>query len=121
MAIEEVWGANAYGELEASENGDVPWAELVSFAMDFWDQAEVEAALGTELANVLPELLQLADLEVRIPRLEIAALERIAVRDGRSVDAVLARELRDLVSAESHWLVLEIPGFAQAVAWPEGT
>src|SRR3954449_5517831 len=121
MSVEEVWGANAIGELEADENGDVPWVELVSFAMDFWDQAEVEAALGDDLANVLPELLQRAELQVRIPRLEIAALERIAVRDGRSVDAVLARELRDLVSAESSWLCREIPGFAQAVAWPEGT
>jgi len=118
MRVEEVWGANAVGELEADENGDVPWGELVSFAMDFWEQAEVEAALGDDLADVLPELLQLADLEVRIPRLEIAALERIAIRDGRSVDAVLARELRDLVSAESSWLCREIPGFAAALDWP---
>jgi hypothetical protein len=118
MSVDEVWGANAVGELEADENGDVPWAELVSFAMDFWDQAEVEAALGDDLADVLPELLQLAELEVRIPRLEIAALERIAVRDGRSVDAVLARELRDLVSAESAWLSREIPAFAAALNWP---
>ena len=118
MSIDEVWGTNAIGELEADEDGYVPWAELVSFAMDFWDQGEVEAALGDDLANVLPELLQLAELEVRIPRLEIAALERIAVRDGRSVDVVLARELRDLVSAESHWLVSKVPGFAQALNWP---
>jgi hypothetical protein len=105
--------------LEADENGNVPWDELVSFAMDFWDQAEVEMALGDDLADVLPELLRLGDLHVRIPRLEIAALERIAVRDGRSVDAVLARELRDLVSAESHWLGNEIPGFAAALSWPD--
>jgi len=91
----------------------------VSFAMDFWEQAEVEAALGAELADVLPELLRLDDLNVRIPRLEIAALERIAVRDGRSVDAVLARELRDLVSAEAHWLASEIRGFPEALAWPD--
>jgi hypothetical protein len=118
MSVEEVWGGNAVGELEADENGDVPWEELVSFAMDFWDQGEVEAALGDDLANVLPELLQLGELEVRIPRLEIAALERIAIRDGRSLDAVLARELRDLVSAESSWLCREIPGFPQALNWP---
>jgi len=118
MSFDDLWGSAALGELEADENGDVPWDELVSYAMDFWEQAEVEAALGAELADVLPELLQLDDLEVRIPRLEIAALERIAVRDGRSVDAVLARELRDLVSAESHWLASEIPGFAQALNWP---
>ena len=86
--------------------------------MDFWDQVEVEAALGDHLANVLPELLRLDELAVRIPRLEIVALERMAVRDGRSVDAVLARELRDLVSAESAWLVSEIPGFAAALSWP---
>jgi len=118
MSFEEVWGAAALGELEADENGDVPWDELVSYAMDFWDQADVEAALGAEMAEILPELLQLDDLEVRIPRMEIVALERIAVRDGRSVDAVLARELRDLVSAESHWLADEIPGFAAALSWP---
>ena len=115
MSIEEVWGANAVGELEATESGDVPWAELVSFAMDFWDQEEIEAALGDELAEALPELLRLADLNVRIPRLEIAALERIALRDRRSIDAVLARELRDLVSSESAWLSREIPGFAHAL------
>jgi hypothetical protein len=38
---------------------------------------------------------------VRIPRLEILALERLADRDGKSVDAVLARELLDVVSANS--------------------
>jgi hypothetical protein len=118
MSFEELWGSAALGELEADENGDVPWDELVSYAMDFWEQADVEEALGAELADVLPELLQLDDLAVRIPRLEIVALERIAVRDGRSVDAVLARELRDLVSAESSWLSAAIPGFAEALNWP---
>jgi hypothetical protein len=118
MSVEEVSAENAIGELEADENGDVAWTEVVSFAMDFWDQAEVEAALGDELANVLPELLQLGELQVSIPRIEIAALERIAIRDGRSVNAVLARELRDLVSAESSWLCREIPGFAAALNWP---
>jgi len=34
----------------------------------------------------LPELLQLSDLEVRIPRFEVVTLERIAVRERRSVD-----------------------------------
>jgi hypothetical protein len=122
MSVEDVWGMTAVGELEGIETADgilVPWSELVSFAMDFWDQVEIEAALGAELAEALPELLQLADLEVRIPRFEVVALERIAVREGRSVDSVLARELRDLVSAESHWLVNAIPGFAEALSWPE--
>jgi hypothetical protein len=37
---------------------------------------------------------------------------------GKSVDAVLARELLDLVSAQSHWLMDEIPALAAALAWP---
>ena len=44
--------------------------------MDFWSYEAIEAALGADLADAIPELLRLADLEVRIPRLEILALER---------------------------------------------
>ena len=29
------------------------------------------------------------------------------------------RELRDLVSVHSAWLSREVPGFAEALAWPE--
>jgi hypothetical protein len=50
--------------------------------------------------------------------MEVVALERMAARDGKSVDAVLARELRDVVSAESEWLAKEIPGFSAALSWP---
>jgi len=96
----------------------LPWAELVSFAMDFWHQADIETALGADVSQALPELLRLTDLEVRIPRMEVVALERMAARDGKSIDTVLARELRDVISAESEWLAKEIPGFSAALSWP---
>jgi hypothetical protein len=89
----------------------VPRKELISFAMDFWTQETIEAALGDDLAKCIPKLLRLAALEVRLPRFEILALQRLAERDGKSVDAVLARELLDLVSAESDFLAAKIPGF----------
>ncbi|HEY0141323.1 MAG TPA: hypothetical protein VGF48_10530 [Thermoanaerobaculia bacterium] len=110
------------GEVEGIETDEglvLPWAELVSFGMDFWSQEVVEEALGAELAEALPELLRLTDLEVRIPRMEVVALERLAALDGETVSAVLARELRDLVSVHSEWLSHEVPGFAEALAWPE--
>lgn len=110
------------GELEGidAEGGVLlPWSELVSFGMDFWSQEVVEEALGPAIIEVLPELLRLADLEVRIPRIEVVTLERLAALPGETVSAVLARELRDLVSAHSEWLSLEVPGFAEALAWPE--
>jgi hypothetical protein len=109
------------GELEGVETDAglvLPWEELVSFGMDFWSQEVVEEALGAELAEALPELLRLTDLEVRIPRMEVVALERLAARDRSTVSTVLARELRDLVSAHSEWLSAEVPGFAAALAWP---
>jgi len=78
-----------------------------------------ETIAWAEVADAIPELLRLTELEVRIPRLEVLALERVAMRDGRSVDAVLARELLDFASAEAEWLDREIPGFLEALAWPE--
>jgi hypothetical protein len=110
------------GELEGVEKDDglvLPWPELVSFGMDFWSQGVVEEALGADVAEALPELLRLTDLEARIPRMDVVALERVAALDGKTVSAVLARELRDFVSAHSEWLSHEVPGFAQALAWPE--
>ena len=121
MSVEEVRGWMEVGELEGVRAGGewvLPWAELVQFAMDFWEQADIETALGAEVAEALPELLLLADLDVSIPRLEVAALEKIGLRDGKPVDTVLARELRDLLSAQSEWLASEIPGFAAAMSWP---
>jgi len=110
------------GELEGVDSDDglvLSWAELVSFGMDFWSQEVVEEALGLEVAEAIPEFLRLTDLEVRIPRMEVVTLERLAAVDGKTVSAVLMRELRDLVSVHSEWLSREVPGFAAALAWPE--
>jgi hypothetical protein len=122
MDWRELRGWMETGEVEGIETGDglvLPWAELVSFGMDFWSQEVVEEALGAEVAEALPELLRLTDLEVRIARMEVVALERLAALDGETVSAVLARELRDLVSVHSDWLSQEVPGFAEALAWPD--
>jgi hypothetical protein len=77
------------------------------------------SSVGRESQGIHTPVLRLADLEVRIPRLEILALERLADRDGKSVDAVLARELLDVVSAHSEYLATAIPGFTAALRWPQ--
>jgi len=92
--------------------------ELTSFAMDFWPQESIEEALGPDLADAIPKLLRLTEIEVRIPRLELLALKRLAERDGKSLNAVLRRELLDVVSAHSGYLATEIPGFKTALHWP---
>jgi len=118
----QIRGWMEVGELEgvdADDRTSVPWTELVSFGMDLWSQEVVEEALGAEVADVIPELLRLTELEVRIPRMEVVALERLAAIEGETVSAVLARELLDLVSVHSEWLSMEVPGFADALGWPE--
>jgi len=120
--VDRLRGWMDIGEIEgiAADAGlVVPWAELVAFGMDFWSQEVVEEALGTDVAKAIPELLRLTDLEVRIPRMQVVTLERLAAIEGETVSAVLARELRDLVSVHSPWLSAEVPGFAEAFHWPE--
>lgn len=124
MRARDLRGWLEAGELEAvttKEGLVLPWSELVSFVMDFVEQEEIERALGVELADAIPELLRLTDLAVRIPRMEVVALEQVAGREGKSVDAVLARELLDFVSAHSDWLSVEIPGLAEALSWPDAS
>jgi hypothetical protein len=76
------------GELEPTDlpGGRVvfEWEEVARFAFDMWQEV-IEEALGEEVANAIPELLRLTDLEVRVRRLEVVALERVAARDGKSV------------------------------------
>ena len=52
--------------------------------------------------------------------MQVVTLERLAAIDGKTISAVLARELRDLVSVHAPWLSVEVPGFAAAFAWPYG-
>jgi hypothetical protein len=121
MELDELRGWMEVGEIEGTR-GDgglvIEWAELVSFGIDFWSQEVVEEALGAEVAEAIPDLLRLAELEVRIPRIQVVTLERLAAIDGKSVNAVLARELRDLVSAHAEWLSAEVGGFMEAMQWP---
>jgi hypothetical protein len=121
MSTKELRGWVDSGEIEAVETQRglvLAWEEVVFFGMDFWSQAVVEEALGADVAAAIPELVRLTELRVRLPRMEVAALERVAAREGRTVDALLAAELLGFVSAESPWLSAEIPGFAAALRWP---
>lgn len=124
MKAKDLRGWVAAGEIEAiavDGKEHIAWADAVSFAFDLYPQEQIEAALGADVAEVIPDLLRLTELEVRIPRLEVLALEHVAARGGHSVDSLLSRELLGFASAEAEWLNREIPGFLEALAWPEGT
>jgi hypothetical protein len=51
MFAADVLGWMEVGELEGLDTRDgvvLPWAELVSFAMGFWELEKIEEALGTK-------------------------------------------------------------------------
>jgi len=107
-AIVAVW--TALGERMTRE-------ELVAVAMQKWEQSVIEAALGKDAASVLPEAIRLVELRARVPRYQRDALRALARREGTSVDAVLTRELEDVVSAHAEELT-GVPGLSMAMQWP---
>jgi len=94
--------------------------EMIAAAMRRWEQSVIEEALGEHAAAVLPEAIRLVELRARVPRYQRDMLRYLAGRDATSVDAVLARELEDVACAHAEELAAAVPGFAAALAWPEG-
>jgi hypothetical protein len=91
--------------------------ELIAVAMQKWDQATIEEALGEDAAAVLPEAIRLVELQARIPRYQRDMLRWFARRDETTVDAVLSRELEDVACAHAEELSAAVPGFEAAMGW----
>lgn len=80
-------------------------------AMQKWEHAVIEEALGDDAASVLPEAIRLVELRALVPRYQLARQE------GTSVDAVLTREPEDVASAHAEKLAAAMPELAMAMAW----
>jgi hypothetical protein len=91
--------------------------ELIAVAMQKWDQATIEEALGDNAAAVLPEAIRLVALQARIPKYQRDMLRWFARRDETTVDAVLSRELEDVACAHAEELSAAVPGFEAAIGW----
>lgn len=88
-------------------------------AMQRWDQDVIEDALGEDAPRLLPEAIRLVELRARVPRYQRDVLRELARRDGTSVDAVLTRELEDVVSAHAEELASALPELHEVLAWPD--
>jgi hypothetical protein len=115
---------------EAIESGDVElmttpigkwfWRhELMSKALETWPLDVIEEALGDDADRVLPQAIRTKELRVRLPRHHVDMLEYRADQGQTTVSGVLARELDGIASAHAKELSAVIPGFAEALAWPE--
>lgn len=96
----------------------VPREEMIAAAMQVWELATIEAALGEEAATVLPEALRLVELRARVPRYQRDMLRYLAKQHGTTVDDVLTRELEDVACAHAAELSAAVAGFDAALAWP---
>lgn len=94
--------------------------EMIAAAMRVYEQTVVEAALGDDAADLLPEAIRLVELRARVPWYQREMLRYLARRDETTVDAVLARELEDVACAHSEELTEAVAGFGTVLAWPEG-
>ena len=86
--------------------------------MDKWSLVEIQDALGSDAANVLPPLLALRAVTVRLPEHIIRAFEVIAADAGTTVDAALGSELIEFAGAHLTDLQETIPGYRQAYLFP---
>jgi hypothetical protein len=114
----------------AIENGEVelgttplgkcfPRAEMMAKALEIWPMDVIEEALGDDADGILPQAIRSAELRVRLPRHHIDMLEYRANQQESTVSGVLARELDGIASAHIEELSAALPGFAEAMAWPE--
>src|SRR4051794_9739948 len=109
------------GELWATPGGEwVPRGGVRAKALEIWPMHVIEEALGDDADSVLPQAIRCAELRVRLPRHQIDMLEYRADQQETTVSGVLARELDGIASAHIEELSAALPGFAEAMAWPDG-
>ncbi len=94
------------------------WRQAVYVAMERWSLAEIQDALGTKAANVLPPLLALCTVTVRLPEYIVRALETVAAEDRTTVDAALGFELIEFAGMHLTRLEGSIPGYRRAYLFP---
>jgi hypothetical protein len=94
------------------------WRQLACIALRRWSIVEVEDALGSDAAAVLPPLLALRTVTLRLPAFIVCTLETIARKNGTTPDACLHQELMDFAGVWAEEMEATHPGFRRAFLFP---
>jgi hypothetical protein len=119
---EERTAATAADEIEITATSFGKWIrreELMAKALELWSPEAIAETVIPDADHAIPSTVRLTNLHVRIPRHHVAMLELFAERDHTTVSHVLIRELDGIASANSEELSWTIPGFADALEWPD--
>jgi hypothetical protein len=111
----------AAGLRDAEKVGGVwrfAWRQAAYVALERWTLAEIEDALGSDAATVLPPLLALRTVTVRLPEFIVRALEAVAADERTTLDATLHGELIDFAGSHLTRLQATIPGYRRAYLFP---
>ena len=92
---------------------------MMAKALEIWPVHVIEEALGDEADGIVPRAIRSAELQVRLPRHHIEMLEYRADQQQTTGTGVLARELAGIASANIEELSAALPGFAEAMEWPD--
>ena len=114
------------GELDAQRSEKawettwrITWPQLAALALDVWGIETIERELGEEAAQALPPLVRTSVVTLRLPRYQVVMLGTLAEIDGigasqRVTDALLALAVEHVEELEKR-----IPGFADAMKFPD--
>ena len=99
----------------------VMWNELAAAALVRWSVVQVSDALGKHANRVLPPLLRPAELKgIRLPSYQVRLLERLATRDGITVEEYVYNALLQVeTAADPHVIETLVPGFHEAMSFPD--
>jgi hypothetical protein len=106
------------GEIDADDDV-VRWREIAYLAVQRWGLLTIASALGAERSRVLPALVLPRVCTLTLPVFEIEMISALARRDGISRDAFLSNYLLDLAGTAAEEMEVELPGFTQAMRWPD--
>ncbi len=130
--VEELTGSDPRRIPAAIQDGEIEgeltcsgfllrWPQFAALALEQWDHAEVEEALGDDAAHVLPPLVRTAPLSLRLPRYQVEALETLARMHGSSIEGLVRNALLTLTEEHLEELSPAIPGIWEAIEFPLGS
>lgn len=103
----------------------VAWDDVASLALDEWTPRMIQAALGDEFADVIPDRNQHRIVQVSLPRYQIRLLDYLAraASAGHRVPRNVSDVLESLVREHARNLAVaaldvDMPGFAEALRYP---
>ena len=106
------------GEIEATSDLRITWPQLAAIAVDQWGIETIEAELGEVAVQHLPPLVRTASITLNLPRYQVAMLETLR-KNGADINALVTDLVLNLAEERAGEMEESLPGFIEAMHYPE--